>query len=55
MKLHSFRYYVYEADGTPVIDFQHKYDAELWAQYPAGRYIVRKDFLGNYPDKRIEL
>lgn len=55
MKPHSFRYYVYEQDGSLVEDFQNRQDALVWAGGPLKRYVVRKDLLGNYPDKKIEL
>ena len=55
MKPHSFRYYVYEQDGSLVKDFQNRQDALVWAGGPLKRYVVRKDLLGNYPDKKIEL
>ena len=53
MKQHAFWYFVYESDGTFVATFQHKYDAQVMADGPLGRYIVRKDLLGNYPDKKL--
>lgn len=52
MKPHSFRYYVYNKQGELVFDTAYREDAKVWAEQ-GGNYIIRKDFLGNYPDKRI--
>lgn len=54
MKPHAFWYFVYEADGKLICQFQHKHDAQVMARGPLDRKIVRKDILGNYPDKIIE-
>jgi hypothetical protein len=49
MKPHSFRYFVYDPDGRRVFDSSRKDEASLWLG--GGRYMVRRDLLGNYPDK----
>lgn len=52
MKPHSFRYYIFDPDGTRVFDSARKDEASLWLG--GGRYMIRKDLLGNYPDKIIK-
>ena len=53
MKPHVFRYYVYDDDGRKLFDTSSLADARVWLD--GERYIIRKDFLGNYPDKTIKL
>lgn len=53
MKPHHFRYYVYHGDGTFFDAFNTRVDALVWAGGPNNNYVVRKDIMGNYPDKRL--
>lgn len=52
MKKHTFRYFVYTQDGKCIFDSSHRADALVWCG-GNGNYVVRKDLLGNYPDKKI--
>lgn len=52
MKKHTFRYYVYTQEGKCIFDSSHRADALVWCG-GNGNYVVRKDLLGNYPDKKI--
>ena len=44
-----FVYYVYNPDGGVVFHSCRLYEARLWLG--GGNYIVRKDLMGNTPDK----
>lgn len=50
MKPHAFRYYVYDQQGVCIFNSSRKDEAEVWLGN--GNYIIRKDLLGNYPDKK---
>lgn len=52
MKPHTFRYYVYDKHGGCVFESSYRYDAMVWAE-GNGNTIIRKDLLGNYPNKKI--
>lgn len=52
MKPHTFRYYVYDSKGTCVFDSCNKNDAMVWVG-GNGNTLIRKDLIGNYPDKKI--
>ena len=54
MKPHTFRYFVYNPDGTKVFESSRKDEASLWLGGGSGRRMIRKDLLGNYPDKIYE-
>lgn len=52
MKKHTFRYYVYTQEGKCIFDSSNRADALVWCRGNRN-YVVRKDLLGNYPDKKI--
>lgn len=52
MKPHMFRYYVYDRNGKLIFDTSSREDAKVW-RFGNGYHIVRKDLLGNYPDKTL--
>lgn len=53
MKPHAFRYYVYTVLGKCIFNTSSLPEAKVWCQGNRN-YIIRKDFLGNYPDKKIK-
>lgn len=52
MRPHKFRYYVYDREGKCIFETCNKLDAETWVG-GNGNSLIRKDLLGNYPDKKI--
>ena len=52
MKPHTFRYYVYNKDGKCIFDTSSRADALVWIG-GNGNHCIRKDLLGNYPDKEV--